>query len=62
MPDKSILHLGKYITVLTSSTLVSKTDIKGARERESASGEVIQRKMGSVSSKREKRITSKQQY
>ena len=43
MPDKSILQLRKYITVLTSSTLVSKTDIKGARERESAQagGEVI---------------------
>jgi hypothetical protein len=36
MPDKSILQLRKYITVLTSSTLVSKTDIKGARERGSA--------------------------
>ena len=42
MPDKSILQLRKYITVLTSSTLVSKTDIKGARERKSAqTGEVI---------------------
>src|SRR5215218_11040887 len=43
MPDKSILQLRKYITVLTSSTLVSKTDIKGARERESVQtgGEVI---------------------
>jgi|SRR5215211_5691470 hypothetical protein len=43
MPDKSILQLRKYITVLTSSTLVSKTDIKGARERGStqAGGEVI---------------------
>src|SRR5215208_1259115 len=43
MPDKSILQLRKYITVLTSSTLISKTDIKGARERESAQigGEVI---------------------
>ena len=42
MPDKSILQLRKYITVLTSSTLVSKTDIKGARERESAqTSEVI---------------------
>src|SRR5215204_3746710 len=43
MPDKSILQLRKYITVLTSSTLVSKTDIKGARERESSQtgGEVI---------------------
>jgi hypothetical protein len=42
MPDRSILQLRKYITVLTSSTLVSKTGIKGARERESAqTGEVI---------------------
>jgi hypothetical protein len=42
MPNKSILQLRKYITVLTSSTLVSKTGIKGARERESAqTGEVI---------------------
>src|SRR5215208_5307835 len=43
MPHKSILQLRKYITVLTSSTLVSKTDIKGTRERESVQtgGEVI---------------------
>jgi len=43
MPDNSILQLRKYITVLTSSTLISKTDIKGARERESSQtgGEVI---------------------
>ena len=42
MPDKSILQLRKYITVLTPSTLISKTGIKGARERESAqTGEVI---------------------
>ena len=43
MPDKSILQLRKYITVLTSSTLISKTDIKGTRERESVQtgGEVI---------------------
>lgn len=42
MPDRSILQLRKYITVLTLSTLVSKTNIKGARERESAqTGEVI---------------------
>ena len=42
MPDRSILQLRKYITVLTLSTLVSKTDIKGAKERESAqTGEVI---------------------
>jgi hypothetical protein len=42
MPDKSILQLRKYITVLTLSTLVSKTGIKGARERESTqTGEVV---------------------
>ena len=42
MTDRSILQLRKYITVLTLSTLVSKTDIKGPRERESAqTGEVI---------------------
>jgi hypothetical protein len=42
MPDKSILQLRKYITVLTLSTLVSKTGVKGARERESAqTGEVV---------------------
>ena len=42
MPDKSILQLRKYITVLTPSTLVSKRGIKGARERESVqTGEVV---------------------
>jgi hypothetical protein len=42
MPDKSILQLRKYITVLTPSTLVSKRGIKGARERESGqTGEVV---------------------
>ncbi|HKI07972.1 MAG TPA: hypothetical protein VKA09_06220 [Nitrososphaeraceae archaeon] len=43
MPDRSILQLRKYVTVLTPSTLVSKQGIKGARERESAEtgGEVI---------------------
>src|SRR5215213_491981 len=42
MPDKSILQLRKYITVLTSSALVLKADIKGARERESTqTGELI---------------------
>src|ERR671923_761505 len=43
MPDKSILQLRKYVTVLTPSTLVSKTGIKGARERDSSTqtGEVI---------------------
>lgn len=42
MPDKSILQLRKYITVLTPSTLVSKSGIKGARERESVqTGEIV---------------------
>ena len=42
MPDKSILQLRKYITVLTPSTLVSKVGVEGAREREGAqTGEVI---------------------
>ena len=40
-PDKSILQLRKYVTVVTPSTLASKSGIKGARERESAqTGEV----------------------
>jgi hypothetical protein len=34
MPDKSILQLRKYVTVVTPSTLASKSGIKGARERE----------------------------
>jgi hypothetical protein len=42
MPDKSILQLRKYVTVLTPSTLVSKTGVKGARERDNTqTGEVI---------------------
>ncbi len=42
MPDKSILQLRKYITVLTPSTLVSKTGIQGARERNSVqTGEAV---------------------
>jgi hypothetical protein len=42
MPDNSILQLRKYITVLTPSTLTSKTGIEGARERDSQqTGEVI---------------------
>jgi hypothetical protein len=42
MPDKSILQLRKYVTVLTPSTLVSKQGIKGTRERRSAqTGEVV---------------------
>src|SRR5215207_5630134 len=36
MPDRSILQLRKYVTVLTPSTLVSKQGIKGARERRSS--------------------------
>src|ERR687889_2813726 len=43
MPDRSILQLRKYVTVLTPSTLVSKSGVKGARERDSPhTGEVIQ--------------------
>jgi hypothetical protein len=34
MPNSSFLQLRKYVTVLTPSTLVSKTDILGSRERE----------------------------
>src|ERR671925_2033871 len=34
MPDKSILQLRKYVSVLTPSTLVSKTGVQGARERD----------------------------
>jgi hypothetical protein len=43
MPDKSLLQLRKYVSVLTPSTLVSKSGIKGARERESVQtgGEVV---------------------
>ena len=42
MPDRSMLQLRKYVTVLTPSTLVSKQGIKGAHKRESAqTGEVI---------------------
>jgi hypothetical protein len=42
MPDKSILQLRKYVTVVTPSTLTYKVGIKGARERESAqTGEVV---------------------
>jgi hypothetical protein len=35
MPDRSILQLRKYVTVLTPSTLVSKTGVQGAHERDS---------------------------
>ena len=43
MPDTSILQLRKYVTVLTPSTLVSKSGIQGSRERRSTQtgGEVV---------------------
>jgi hypothetical protein len=43
MPDRSILQLRKYVSVLTPSTLVSKTGIKGAREKDSSqqTGEML---------------------
>jgi hypothetical protein len=43
MPDTSILQLRKFVTVLTPSTLVSKSGIRGSRERRSAQtgGEVV---------------------
>lgn len=34
MPDRSIMQLRKYVTVLTPSTLVSKSGIKGSYERD----------------------------
>ena len=42
MPDKSILQLRKYVTVLTPSTLVSKTGVQRARKRDSVqTGEAV---------------------
>src|ERR671915_795184 len=42
MPDRSILQLRKYVTVLTPSTLISKTGVIGARRRDNQqTGEVI---------------------
>jgi hypothetical protein len=42
MPNSSILQLRKYVTVLTPSTLTSKTDIEGSRERRNPqTGEVV---------------------
>jgi len=43
MPDTSILQLRKFVTVLTPSTLVSKSGIRGSRECRSAQtgGEVV---------------------
>ena len=35
MPDRSIVQLRKYVTVVTPSTLVSKIGVQGARERRS---------------------------
>ncbi|MFL6462449.1 MAG: hypothetical protein ACJ71J_16155 [Nitrososphaeraceae archaeon] len=42
MPQNSILQLRKYITVLTPTTLVSKTGIEGNRDRDSSqTGELL---------------------
>jgi hypothetical protein len=42
MPQTSIVQLRKYITVLTPTTLVSKTGIAGSKDRDSSqTGEVI---------------------
>jgi hypothetical protein len=43
MPDRSLVQLRKYVSVLTPSTLVSKSGIEGSRERRSAQtgGEAI---------------------
>jgi hypothetical protein len=41
MPDKSILQLRKYVTVVTPSTLVSKSGIKGVHERKSTQTEEV---------------------
>jgi hypothetical protein len=40
MPQNSILQLRKYVTVLTPTTLVSKTGIAGSKER-SQTGEIL---------------------
>ena len=40
MPQNSILQLRKYVTVLTPTTLVSKTGIAGSKER-SETGEIV---------------------
>lgn len=42
MPDRSLLELRKYVTVLTPSTLVPKTGIQGSPERQGVqTGEAI---------------------
>ena len=42
MPNNSILQLRKYLTILTPSTLTSKSDIKGSGEgRSPQTGEVL---------------------
>jgi hypothetical protein len=42
MPDKSILQLRKYVTVLTPSTLVSKAGVSSAHERDTVqTGEAV---------------------
>jgi hypothetical protein len=42
MPDSSILQLRKYVTVLTPSTLTSKTGVEGPRKRQNTqTGKVL---------------------
>ena len=43
MPNSSFLQLRKYITVLTPSTLVSKTDILSSREKQQENLQTIGR-------------------
>ena len=40
MPQNSVLQMRKYVTVLTPTTLVSKTGIAGSKAR-SQSGEIV---------------------
>ena len=40
MPQNSIVQLRKYITVLTPTTLVSKTGISGSKDR-TQTGEIV---------------------
>jgi hypothetical protein len=42
MSNSSFLQLRKYVTVLTPSTLVPKTDVFSSRERKEEEGEVIE--------------------
>ncbi len=41
IPDRSILQLRKYVTVVTPSTLVSKSGIKGVHDRKSTQTEEV---------------------